>query len=72
MISDEELSAYEMSKRAMEAFTDSLALEMASRGVEVSIVDPGSYDSDIVRNEVRRTGRDTPDADRSYLKKPDE
>lgn len=72
IISGEKVSAYAMSKHAMEAFTDSLAVEMAPFGVGVSIVDPGSYNSNIVRNEVRRTGETGLDGDRSSLKDPEE
>lgn len=38
---------YSMSKHAVEAFTDSLAVELAPFGVRVSIIDPGTYKSDI-------------------------
>ena len=41
-------SQYSMSKHAVEAFTDSLALEMARFDVEVSVIEPGNYDSKIV------------------------
>jgi NAD(P)-dependent dehydrogenase (short-subunit alcohol dehydrogenase family) len=43
-------SAYSMSKHAMEAFTDSLAGEMAPVGVQVSVIEPGSY-----KSRIRRT-----------------
>ena len=43
-------SAYSMSKHAMEAFVDSLAGEMAAVGVQVSIIEPGSY-----KSRIRRT-----------------
>jgi NAD(P)-dependent dehydrogenase (short-subunit alcohol dehydrogenase family) len=69
---EEQLSAYVMSKDALEGFTDTLAREMAPLGVEVSIVDPGSYNSDIVRNQLRRTGEGAEGADRSGYKEPDE
>jgi NAD(P)-dependent dehydrogenase (short-subunit alcohol dehydrogenase family) len=49
-------SAYSMSKHAMEAFSDVLAEEMAPLGVKVSIVEPGTYKSEIFRNEVKRSG----------------
>jgi NAD(P)-dependent dehydrogenase (short-subunit alcohol dehydrogenase family) len=49
-------SAYSMSKHAMEAFTDVLAQEMTPLGVQVSIVEPGTYKSDIFKNEVQRSG----------------
>lgn len=38
---------YAASKFAVEGYTDSLALELASTGVHVGIVDPGGYKSDI-------------------------
>jgi NAD(P)-dependent dehydrogenase (short-subunit alcohol dehydrogenase family) len=52
------LSAYVMSKHAVEGFTDSLAAEMAPYGVEVSIVEPGTYNTEIYRNAVKRLGGD--------------
>ena len=67
-----ELGAYCMSKHAMEAFTDSLAAEMAPLGVQVSIVEPGNYNSDIERTVVKRIGGDMKEADRSIFKEPDE
>lgn len=47
-------SQYSMSKHAMEAFTDSLALEMERFGVEVSVIEPGNYDSNIVETAWKR------------------
>lgn len=38
---------YSMSKFAVEAFTDALADEMAPFGVQVSVIDPGTYRSNI-------------------------
>ena len=67
-----DLSAYAMSKHAMEAFTDSLAEQLEPRGVHVSIVEPGHYNSDIEKNFARRTGGDPKDADRSRYPPPDE
>ena len=72
IISGKYISAYAMSKHAMEAFTDALAEEMAPLGVQVSIVDPGAYRSEIFVNEVRRTGQALKDADRLQFKEPDE
>ena len=43
-------SAYSMSKHAMEAFVDSLAGEMGPLGVQVSLIEPGSY-----KSRIRRT-----------------
>jgi NAD(P)-dependent dehydrogenase (short-subunit alcohol dehydrogenase family) len=67
-----DLPAYAMSKHAMEAFTDSLAKDLGPRGVHVSIVEPGHYDSDIQKNFARRTGGDPKDADRSMYPPPDD
>ena len=47
-------SQYSMSKHAMEAFTDSLAIEMERFGVGVSIIEPGNYDSKIVETAWKR------------------
>ncbi len=47
-------SQYSMSKHAIEAFTDSLALEMARFEVEVSVIEPGNYDSKIVATAYER------------------
>jgi NAD(P)-dependent dehydrogenase (short-subunit alcohol dehydrogenase family) len=49
-------SAYVMSKHAVEGFTDSLAAEMAPYGVEVSIVEPGTYNTEIFRSAAKRLG----------------
>ncbi len=66
-------SAYSMSKHAIEAFTDGLAQEMAPLGVHVGIVEPGSYKSDIIKNEVQRSGTGGQLAEIvSHLKSPDE
>jgi NAD(P)-dependent dehydrogenase (short-subunit alcohol dehydrogenase family) len=45
---------YSMSKHAMEAFTDSLAVEMERFGVHVSVIEPGNYQSDIGKNIAQR------------------
>lgn len=47
-------SQYSMSKHAMEAFTDTLAIEMERFGVDVSVIEPGNYDSKIVETAWRR------------------
>ncbi|HEU4531873.1 MAG TPA: SDR family oxidoreductase [Steroidobacteraceae bacterium] len=72
ILAPRDLSAYAMSKHAIEAFTDSLALQLAPLGVEVNVVEPGNYDSDIGRNAALRTGQDSRFTDRSKYKKPDE
>jgi NAD(P)-dependent dehydrogenase (short-subunit alcohol dehydrogenase family) len=48
------VAAYAMSKHAVEALTDSLAEQLAPLGVQVSVVEPGNYNSRIVRNAVAR------------------
>jgi len=46
--------AYVMSKHAVEAFTDVLAMELRPFGVEVSVVEPGNYNSKIMANMLQR------------------
>jgi NAD(P)-dependent dehydrogenase (short-subunit alcohol dehydrogenase family) len=48
------LGAYSMSKHALEAYTDSLAAQLAQLGVHVCSVAPGNFESAIVRNAVER------------------
>lgn len=50
------LGAYSMSKHAVEALTDALAEEMAPKGVQVSVVEPGTFKTEIAANEVQRAG----------------
>jgi NAD(P)-dependent dehydrogenase (short-subunit alcohol dehydrogenase family) len=45
---------YSMSKHAMEAYSDSLAREMAKLDVQVSVVEPGNYNSAIGTTLKRR------------------
>lgn len=45
---------YSMSKHAIEAYTDSLAIEMAKFGVQVSVIEPGNYDSAIAQTAMQR------------------
>jgi len=47
-------SAYSGSKHWIEAYTDSLAAEMEPLGVEVSVIEPGNYKSNIRRSSVAR------------------
>ena len=73
IVSDPEVGAYQMSKHAIESFTDTLAQELAPVGVQVAVVEPGSYKSDIVKNEVQRSGTGAKYVDYfSKLKEPDE
>ncbi len=45
---------YSMTKHAIEAYTDSLAVEMAPLGVAVSVIEPGNYDSQIADTALKR------------------
>jgi NAD(P)-dependent dehydrogenase (short-subunit alcohol dehydrogenase family) len=72
VLAPRDLTAYAMSKHAMEAFTDSLGAQMQPLGVQVSIVEPGNFDSDIGKSATKRTGKDSRFTDRSKYKKPDE
>jgi NAD(P)-dependent dehydrogenase (short-subunit alcohol dehydrogenase family) len=72
IISDPRASAYDMSKHAIEAFTDSLAQEIAPLGVRVSIVEPGSYNTEIINNVMRRAGQVPQTAGIPGLQEPDE
>jgi len=49
-----DIVAYVMSKHAIEGLTDSLVLQLAPRGVQVSAVEPGAYRSDMDKNMLER------------------
>ena len=51
-ISNAGFNAYSGSKHWIEAFTDALADEMSSKGVAVSVIEPGNYQTHIRRNTV--------------------
>lgn len=73
ILTTRDLMAYQMSKRAVEAFTDSLALQLTPSGVTVNIVEPGNYNSDIFRSALARmNAAPDPRGDRSRFKEPDE
>jgi NAD(P)-dependent dehydrogenase (short-subunit alcohol dehydrogenase family) len=55
ILSSPTLGVYSMSKHAVEAYTDSLAAEMAEYGVSVSVIEPGNYKSKIRRTTMQRT-----------------
>ena len=55
ILSSPTLGVYSMSKHAIEAYTDSLAGEMAEHGVSVSVIEPGNYKSKIRRTTMQRT-----------------
>ena len=75
------LMAYGMSKHALEAFNDSLALQLKDSGASAIIVEPGNYNSAIGKSAIQRLGADAQAlkdkgyrlvADRSNFKEPDE
>ncbi|MEZ5531120.1 MAG: SDR family NAD(P)-dependent oxidoreductase [Steroidobacteraceae bacterium] len=72
ILSTKDLGVYSMTKHAIEAYTDSLAAQMAPRGVGVSVIEPGNYNSEIGRNAARRLGMDSRLSDRSQYKDPDD
>lgn len=72
ILSGRDLGVYSMSKHAIEAFGDSLALQMEPYGVKVSLVEPGNYNSEIGNTAAKRMGAETRLADRSKYKAPDE
>ena len=67
-------NVYSESKHWIEAFTDALVEEMASKEVSVSVIDPGNYQSHIRRSSVRRAfakieaagGKITPEIQKQY------
>jgi len=50
---------YTMSKHAIEAFSETLGMEMERFGVKVSVVQPGNYNSKISKSMVARRGEMT-------------
>jgi len=81
ILASKNLFAYSMSKHAIEALTDSLAEQLEPLGVRVSVIEPGNYNSNIVKNALTRIGTDSAlaksyhvreRADRSNYKDPDE
>jgi NAD(P)-dependent dehydrogenase (short-subunit alcohol dehydrogenase family) len=59
-------------KNSKEAFTDSLAQQLAPLGVQVGVVEPVNYASEIGKNAAKRTGVETRFTDRSKYKEPDD
>jgi NAD(P)-dependent dehydrogenase (short-subunit alcohol dehydrogenase family) len=80
ILASPQLGVYSMSKHAIEAYTDALAGELAPSGVQVSVIEPGNYRSEITRNMIERLpeGADKKLAgrlgslDRTEYKEPDE
>lgn len=71
ILTERNVGAYSMSKHALEAFTDVLALEMEPFGVQVSIVEPGGCNTALVRNAAARLGNDAHLPDLSTAQEPD-
>ena len=59
VLASKDLNTYAMTKHAIEAFTDSLAAELAPQGVIVNVVEPGNFNSEIGASATRRTGQQT-------------
>jgi hypothetical protein len=59
ILASQNLPAYSMSKHAIEALTDSLAVQLAESGVQVSVVEPGNYNSNIGKSALARMGADS-------------
>jgi len=72
ILSSGNLGVYSMSKHAVEAFGDSLAVQVEPLGVAVSLIEPGNFNSQIGVAAVARAGGDPKFADRSRYKEPDE
>jgi NAD(P)-dependent dehydrogenase (short-subunit alcohol dehydrogenase family) len=72
ILSGRDIGVYSMSKHAIEAFADSLALQMEPQGVQVSVIEPGNYNSEIGATAAKRTGVVSRITDRSQYKPPDE
>ncbi|HLA72541.1 MAG TPA: SDR family NAD(P)-dependent oxidoreductase [Steroidobacteraceae bacterium] len=72
ILAGRDLGPYCMSKHAIEAFADSLAKQMMPLGVQVSVIEPGAYDSELFTSIVKRVGKENQFTDRSKRKQPDE
>ena len=54
IFSERMTGAYHMSKEAIEAYTDSLASSLADLGIEVSVIEPGRFQSNIMNAMAQR------------------
>jgi NAD(P)-dependent dehydrogenase (short-subunit alcohol dehydrogenase family) len=65
-------AAYTMSKHATEAFTDALGFELEPQGVQVSVIEPGNFNSEIGKNALQRGIKVDPKiANRTVFPQPD-
>jgi NAD(P)-dependent dehydrogenase (short-subunit alcohol dehydrogenase family) len=71
ILNDTGAGAYQMSKHALETFSATMAQELAPAGVLVSIVEPGAYKSEIVRNTMTRSGTLTQKDVDDWAKRPE-
>lgn len=60
--------AYSMSKHAIEAYTDALAIELDKFDIKVSIIDPGGFRSNIGKNIYQRLQEEGMHFDNSLFK----
>ena len=60
--------AYAMSKFAIEAYTDSLAVDLAETGVAVGVIDPGGFKTPIFRKDALRKMTGSYDLDQDLTK----
>lgn len=72
VLAAENASAYSMSKHAVESFTDCLAQELEPLGVHVSVIEPGSYSTEIANNTASRIGANARLAAFSQYQEPDD
>jgi NAD(P)-dependent dehydrogenase (short-subunit alcohol dehydrogenase family) len=54
VVSSPIMGVYSMSKHAVEAYTDTLAVEVARLGVKVSVIEPGRFRSQINQSAIKR------------------
>lgn len=71
-LSDPATAAYTMSKLAVEGFTNVLANELAPHGAAVIAIEPGAYNTGILKPALERSNTKGFSADRSAMKPPDE
>lgn len=72
ILSSKDLGVYSMSKHAVEAFADSLAGQMEPLGVQVSVIEPGNFNTQIGASADKRMGATSRLSDRSKYKAPDD
>jgi len=61
-----------MSKHATEAFTDALGFELEPQGLQVSVIEPGNFNSEIGKNALQRGIKVDPKiANRTVFPQPD-